>query len=102
MGQPRVASATWRDQIRRISQDFYEPVGQQTRRTKASKVVQAWNHVKSLNRVFRSTVIFVRNPKRIRQIFRLRGWLWYFFMVILRQLVEALKCQRRLGDGISI
>src|SRR6266566_8370570 len=55
MGQPRVASATWRERNRRISQDFYEIVGQQILQTSASKPMRAWSHVKILNRVFKST-----------------------------------------------
>jgi len=53
MGQPRVASATWRDLNKRISLDSYDPVGQQTRRTMASEPIQACNHVKTLNQIFR-------------------------------------------------
>src|SRR5204862_4430331 len=37
MGQPKVASATWRARNKRISRDSYEPVGQQERQTMASK-----------------------------------------------------------------
>src|SRR6266542_1258772 len=74
MGQPRVASVTWRDRIRRISQGFYETMGQQIPQTRRSKPMRAWSHVKILNRDLRSTVIFLRNPKGIGQTFRLRGW----------------------------
>src|SRR6266702_6606340 len=74
MGQPKVASVTWRDRIRRISQDFYETMGQQIPQTRRSKPIRAWSHVKILNRDLRSTVIFLRKPKGIGQTFQLRGW----------------------------
>src|SRR6266850_2292108 len=73
MGQPKVASVTWRDRIRRISQGFYETMGQQIPQTRRSKAMRAWSHVKILNRDLRSTVIFIRKPKGIGQTFRLRG-----------------------------
>src|SRR5437899_8869138 len=73
MGQPKVASVTWRDRIRRISQGFYETMGQQIPQTRASEPMRAWSHVKILNRDLRSTVIFLRKPKGISQTFRLRG-----------------------------
>src|SRR5213075_3001409 len=73
MGQPKVASVTWRDRIRRISQGFYETMGQQIPQTRRSKPMRAWSHVKILNRDLRSTVIFIRKPKGIGQTFRLRG-----------------------------
>src|SRR2546428_13911521 len=73
MGQPKVASVTWRDRIRRISQGFYETMGQQIPQTRRSKPMRAWSHVKILNRDLRSTVIFLRKPKGIGQTFRLRG-----------------------------
>src|SRR5216683_4132817 len=73
MGQPKVASATWRDRIRHISQGFYETMGQQIPQTRASEPMRAWSHVKILNRDLRSTVIFLRKPKGISQTFRLRG-----------------------------
>src|SRR5436190_11401754 len=73
MGQPKVASVTWRDRIRRISQGFYETMGQQIPQTRRSKPMRAWSHVKILNRDLRSTVIFLRKPKGISQTFRLRG-----------------------------
>src|SRR5213594_3165215 len=73
MGQPKVASVTWRDRIRRISQGFYETMGQQILQTRRSKPMRAWSHVKILNRDLRSTVIFIRKPKGIGQTFRLRG-----------------------------
>src|SRR6266700_1473123 len=74
MGQPKVASVTWPDRIRRISQGFYETMGQQIPQTRRSKPMRAWSHVKILNRDLRSTVIFLRKPKGISQTFRLRGW----------------------------
>src|SRR5437667_7284402 len=49
MGQARVASATWRDPIRRIFQGFYETVGQQIPQTRASEPMRARSHVKMLN-----------------------------------------------------
>src|SRR5437867_10420982 len=73
MGQPKVAFVTWRDRIRRISQGFYETMGQQIPQTRRSKPMRAWSHVKILNRDLRSTVIFIRKPKGIGQTFRLRG-----------------------------
>src|SRR2546425_12909027 len=73
MGQPKVAFVTWRDRIRRISQGFYETMGQQIPQTRRSKPMRAWSHVKILNRDLRSTVIFLRKPKGIGQTFRLRG-----------------------------
>src|SRR2546426_2740030 len=73
MGQPKVASVTWRDRIRPISQGFYETMGQQILQTRRSKPMRAWSHVKILNRDLRSTVIFIRKPKGIGQTFRLRG-----------------------------
>src|SRR5206468_12609182 len=76
MGQPKVASVTWRDRIRRISQGFYETMGQQIPQTRRSKPMRAWSHVKILNRDLRSTVIFLRKPKGIGQTFRLRGRHW--------------------------
>ena len=36
MGQPKVASATWRARNKRISRDSYEPVGQPVRQTMAA------------------------------------------------------------------
>src|SRR6266487_1732705 len=80
MGQPKVASVTWRDRIRRISQGFYEIMGQQIPRTRASEPMRACSHVKILNRDLRSTVIFLRKPKGISQTFRLRGRHWKNFM----------------------
>src|ERR1041385_4567564 len=74
MGQPRVASATWRDRIRRISLGFYETVGQQIPQTRESEPMRAWSHAKILNRVFKSTPIFLRKAKGISQTFRLLGW----------------------------
>src|SRR6266508_328327 len=82
MGQPRVASVTWRDRIRRISQGFYETMGQQIPQTRRSKPMRAWSHVKILNRDLRSTVIFLRNPKGIGQTFRLRGWHWEHYLYV--------------------
>src|SRR6266513_2149641 len=76
MGQPKVASATWRDRIRRLSQGFYETMGQQIPQTRASEPMRAWSHVKILNRDLRSTVIFLRKPEGIGQTFRLRGRHW--------------------------
>src|SRR6266567_8845870 len=76
MGQPKVASVTWPDRIRRISQGFYETMGQQIPQTRRSKPMRAWSHVKILNRDLRSTVIFLRKPKGISQTFRLRGRHW--------------------------
>src|SRR5438477_4262675 len=73
MGQPKVTSVTWPDRIRRISQGFYETMGQQIPQTRSSKPMRAWSHVKILNRDLRSTVIFLRKPKGIGQTFRLRG-----------------------------
>jgi hypothetical protein len=77
MGQPKVASVTWRDRIRRISQGFYETMGQQIPQTRASEPMRAWSHVKILNRDLRSTVIFLRKPKGIGQTFRLQGRHWF-------------------------
>src|SRR5438128_12576969 len=73
MGQTKVTSVTWPDRIRRISQGFYETMGQQMPQTRRSKPMRAWSHVKILNRDLRSTVIFIRKPKGIGETFRLRG-----------------------------
>ena len=53
--------------------DFYEPMGQQTGQTRASKAALARRHVKIPNRVLQSTLIFLRKSKGIRPIFRLQG-----------------------------
>ena len=50
MGQPKVASATWRARNKRISRDSYEPVGQQGRQTMTSKTyvgVRSYKNSKS-------------------------------------------------------
>src|ERR1043166_9554252 len=63
MGQPKVASAIWRDRNKRISRDSYEPVGQQRRQTMASKPIWGCDHTKTLNHVSRCTTKFLRKPK---------------------------------------
>src|SRR5436190_14928532 len=50
MGQPKVASATWRARNKRISRDSYEPVGQQGRQTMTSEThvgVRSYKNSKS-------------------------------------------------------
>src|SRR5260370_42391430 len=73
MGQPRVASATWRDQNRRISQDFYEAVGQHMLKTVTTGTRLASDHGKSLNLVSSRQAKFLHKTKGNRQIFRLMG-----------------------------
>ena len=72
MGQPKVASATWRGQNRRISRDFYEAPGQQTWQTRAAVAAQARCHVKTLNCVLREAV---KSSLKIEEMFKLsRLW----------------------------
>src|SRR2546422_11442980 len=97
MGQPKVASVTWRDRIRRISQGFYETMGQQIPQTRRSKPMRAWSHVKILNRDLRSTVIFIRKPKGIGQTFRLRGRHWKRIILTLALLACAVQPARARG-----
>jgi hypothetical protein len=101
MGQPRVASATWHDRIRRISQGFYETVGQQTRQTRASKAALAWSHVKILNRVLRPTVIFLRKPKGIRQTFRLWGRQCFVFYSERLDLIWIMTSEKFIEKAVS-
>src|SRR5438309_12036345 len=98
MGQPKVASVTWRDRIRRISQGFYETMGQQIPQTRASEPMRAWSHVKILNRDLRSTVIFLRKPKGISQTFRLRGWHWIALLVPMVRATYQLAKVRSIGQ----
>src|SRR5881409_2214298 len=100
MGQPKVASVTWRDRIRRISQGFYETMGQQIPQTRASEPMRAWSHVKILNRDLRSTLIFLRKPKGISQTFRLRGRHWFRFSY--QPAEEVNSCHIRDGVGRRI
>src|SRR2546427_10293321 len=100
MGQPKVASVTWRDRIRRISQGFYETMGQQIPQTRASEPMRAWSHVKILNRDLRSTVIFLRKSKGIGQTFRLRGRHCFVFMGFEEFLLwRAWFCTQEISAG---
>src|SRR5207247_6575714 len=55
MGQPKVASATWRDRTKPISRDFYETVGQHKRQTRALRSSQAWDYAKTPKSRFEMT-----------------------------------------------
>src|SRR6266516_1593561 len=85
MGQPRVASATWRERNRRISQDFYEIVGQQILQTSASKPMRAWSHVKILNRVFKSTPDIPSETERNQLNFSASGMPLSYVHLTVRQ-----------------
>src|SRR5208337_3221945 len=52
MGQPRVSSVTWRNRIKRISQGFYETVGQQIHLATKAKTALALNHRKKSKSCF--------------------------------------------------
>src|SRR5271169_4999462 len=52
MGQPTVSSVTWRNQIKPISQGFYETVGQQIRLATKTKTALELNHGKKSKSCF--------------------------------------------------
>ena len=63
MGQPKVASATWRDQSKRISRDFYETVGQQLEHTVAAEAALVNDHARILNRALAECAKLLRKPE---------------------------------------
>src|SRR5438552_19184322 len=75
MGQPKVASATWHGQNRRISRDFYEAPGQQTWQTAAAVAAQVRCHVNTLNCVLREAVKLSLKIEGNVQTLPLMGWL---------------------------
>src|SRR5712671_7298628 len=79
MGQPRVASATWRARNKRISRDSYEPVGQPVRQTMASKPMWVWDQAKTLNHVSRQTTKSLRKPRWNPLGFPLMGPVCHYF-----------------------
>src|SRR5271157_2422671 len=80
MGQPKVASAIWRDRNRRISRGSYEAVGQQTVETVAAIAGQTCTHVKLLNHVWKRRAQFPREMRGKWRILPLMGRLCFWFI----------------------
>src|SRR5512136_3004415 len=92
MGQPRVASVTWLGQNRHISQDSYEPVGQQLAQTIAAIKGLPCIHAQILNPVSSGQAKSPRKTSGIGQDFLLMG-LWSF-NIILEHATIAYDCTR--------
>src|SRR5229473_5843648 len=90
MGQPRVASATWRARNKRISRDSYEPVGQPVRQTMASKPMWVWDQAKTLNHVSRQTTKSLRKPRWNPLGFPLMGPVCFRFLYSLDLFIPVL------------